>query len=164
MTNSSTLPPGRDLHECTGRAQGLVGLQCVFVCCMSWKTQITKVLISERTWGPCSFLALGGFSGQSPLPSFRGNCFYNFFVGALDRGHVSSGSQECGSSFPSPFPDAPAFPFERNSLDSEPAPAPWHWWQTRPEVQIQPELLQMSTECSQDRHTVCPLYKRELGQ
>lgn len=46
------------------------------------------------------FLVLGGFSGQALLPSFGGKLFYNFFVEALDRGHVSSGSQSHSFSFP----------------------------------------------------------------
>lgn len=90
MYSIGALPPGNDLHESNGRAQGLIGLQCVFICCMSRETQITKVWVSEMTMGTLP-LILGGFSGQPLLPSFGGNCFCNLFVGALDRGHVSFG-------------------------------------------------------------------------
>lgn len=150
--NSRTLPPGSDLQECAGRAQGLVGLQCVFVCCMSWKTQISKVLISERTWGPCSWSL--EVSLDSPLSQVSGETVSTTSLWEhLTEDMSPLVPRSVASPPPSPFPDAPILPSERNSLDSEPAPAPWHGWQTRPEVQVQPELLQMSTECSQDHHT-----------
>lgn len=79
MYSRSTFPPENGLHESTGRAQGLIGLQCVFVCCMSWKTQITKVLVSERTMGTL-FLVLGGFFG-SHFSQVQGKLFLQLLCG-----------------------------------------------------------------------------------
>lgn len=51
----------------------------------------------------------------------------------------------------SPFPDALIPTTEKKSLNqNQYQPWHWHWCQIRPEVQVQPELLQMPTECSQD--------------
>lgn len=124
----------------------------VCLCCMSWKTQITKVLISERTWGPCSWsleVSLDSLLSQVLRETVSTTSLWEHLT--EDMSPLVPGS--VASPAPSPFPDAPIFSSERNSLDSEPASALWHWWQTRPEVQVQPELLQMSTECSQNRHT-----------
>lgn len=99
MMYSGTFPPYVTYMKVLEALPGLIGLRCIFVCCMSLKAQITEVL---------GFREDNGDLAPSPwrlpwtdiLPSFRGSCVHSFFVGALDRGHVSSGSQNHGFSFP----------------------------------------------------------------
>lgn len=102
--------------------RGLIGLQCVFVYCMSWKTQTPKAL---------------GFRGDSG--DLAPCCSPNVSAETLGRRVVPSWFSSHGFPFPSPFPDV-HLKLGVISWDSEPAPASEYWWQSRPDLQFPPEL------------------------
>lgn len=67
-----------------GGLRGFIGLPCVFVYCMSWKTQPPKLLGFRGDNGNLAPF-IRDFSGRPSLPDLRGRCFQILPVETLGR-------------------------------------------------------------------------------